>query len=204
LGQPLYRDEIERVQLEARNGLLLFDGVMKLVDESGSDLDLTPKTVENLHRLAIRGIYSCAGKFRKWPVTIKESLHKPPEEKYVEGLVKEMCDQANTNTEWPETKTAAYLLWRLNWIHPFGGGNGRTSRALSYLALCIRLGFKPPGKFTIPEQIVNARGRFQAALEDADAAFKASVTDVSKMESLLEEFLANQIAYLDEDPASKS
>jgi hypothetical protein len=114
LGQPLYRDEIERVQLEARNGLLLFDGVMKLVDESGSDLDLTPKTVENLHRLAIRGIYSCAGKFRKWPVTIKESLHKPPEEKYVEGLVKEMCDQANTNTEWPEDRSLSTMAAELD------------------------------------------------------------------------------------------
>ena len=34
------------------------------------------------------------------------------------------------------------------------GGNGRTSRALSYLVMCARLGYRIPGTHTIPEQIV--------------------------------------------------
>jgi hypothetical protein len=28
---------------------------------------------------------------------------------------------------------AAYLMWRLNWIHPFADGNGRTARMTSYV-----------------------------------------------------------------------
>ncbi|HET9282483.1 MAG TPA: Fic family protein [Candidatus Angelobacter sp.] len=47
---------------------------------------------------------------------------------------------------------AAYVIWRLNWIHPFADGNGRTSRALSYLVLCTRLGERLPGTVTIPDQ----------------------------------------------------
>jgi hypothetical protein len=30
------------------------------------------------------------------------------------------------------TELAAYGLWRLNWIHPFVEGNGRTARAVCY------------------------------------------------------------------------
>jgi Fic family protein len=32
---------------------------------------------------------------------------------------------------------AAYAQWRFNWIHPFAGGNGRASRALTYLIVCM-------------------------------------------------------------------
>ncbi|MBL8221394.1 MAG: Fic family protein, partial [Bryobacterales bacterium] len=31
------------------------------------------------------------------------------------------------------------VMWRLNWIHPFFGGNGRTARSASYLVLCASL-----------------------------------------------------------------
>ena len=97
-------------------------------------------------------------------------------------------------------KTAAYLLWRLNWIHPFGGGNGRVSRAVSYLALCARLDCRLPGTLTIPEQLVDHRSRYQTALEDADAAWKDGSLDVSRMEALLRELLERQLAYLDDIP----
>jgi choline-glycine betaine transporter len=30
---------------------------------------------------------------------------------------------------WTPTELAAYTLWRMNWIHPFTEGNGRTARA---------------------------------------------------------------------------
>jgi Fic family protein len=40
---------------------------------------------------------------------------------------------------------AAYLMWRLNWIHPFADGNGRTSRIISYVVLSIRAGAILPG-----------------------------------------------------------
>jgi len=72
------------------------------------------------------------------------------------------------------------------------GGNGRTPRAASYLVLCRRLGFLLRGTFTIPEQIVQNRFRYQDALEEADAAWANDILDVSQMESLLEDFRARQ------------
>jgi Fic family protein len=57
-------------------------------------------------------------------------------------------------------------------------GNGRTSRAVSYLVLCIRLGTLLPGKLTIPEQIERDRGPYYKALEAADDAWVNDVIDL--------------------------
>jgi Fic family protein len=84
-------------------------------------------------------------------------------------------------------------MWRLNWIHPFFGGNGRTSRAVSYLALCARLGFRLPGEETIPDQIVANRDPYYLALRAADNAWEERRLDVSQMEALMAELLARQL-----------
>src|ERR1700691_2453032 len=50
--------------------------------------------------------------------------------------------QRPVNEHWEESNAihlAAYILWKLNWIHPFADGNGRTARAVSYAVLCIKL-----------------------------------------------------------------
>lgn len=89
---------------------------------------------------------------------------------------------------------SAYLMWRVNWIHPFMGGNGRTSRAVSYLALCARLGYRLPGTLTIPEQIVANREPYYAALDAADASSDYDEhLNLSAMEDLLSAMLANQL-----------
>ncbi|WP_204276686.1 Fic family protein, partial [Klebsiella aerogenes] len=66
---------------------------------------------------------------------------------------------------------ASYVMWRLNWIHPFSDGNGRTSRITSYVVLSVKLGLVLPGTRTIPEQIVDKRSPYFLALEAADQAF---------------------------------
>jgi len=63
-------------------------------------------------------------------------------------------------------------MWRVNWIHPFSGGNGRTSRSSIVLLLCARAGTWLGGsEKTIPEQIVDNRQPYYAALDAADAAW---------------------------------
>ena len=74
------------------------------------------------------------------------------------------------------------------------GGNGRTSRAISYLVLCARLGYRLVGTNTIPEQIVANRQPYYAALDAADDAYAEGKIDVSAMESLLGQMLAVQLA----------
>ena len=190
----IYGTQARKIELEERNVFLQFAMIVRIMDERQDGWELTPGLVRMFHRLAVRGIYRCAGQYRKGGVAIRGSPHKPLGWAYVDGLVAEMCDKVNESDDWSPVKTAAYLLWRLSWIHPFSGGNGRTSRAVCHLVLCKRLGFLLPGKPTIAEQIDANWARYQAALEDADAASKDGVTDVSQMETLLEEFLQVQLS----------
>jgi len=67
---------------------------------------------------------------------------------------------------------AAYALWRLNWIHPFEDGNGRTSRALSYVVFSWATAVELPGRVTLPERIQRERNKYYRYLEAADEAWK--------------------------------
>ena len=110
-------------------------------------------------------------------------------------LVEELCDYINGH--WEDSSAihlAAYAMWRLNWIHPFADGNGRTSRILSFVVLSTRVGAVLPGTPTFPELIVDHRHLYENALDAADDAWKVGRIDVSKMESLLQSLLAKQLA----------
>ncbi len=88
---------------------------------------------------------------------------------------------------------SAYALWRINWIHPFVDGNGRTARIISYVILCTKFGFRLPGIKTIPEQIAAYKEPYYKALEFADKAFEAKKIDVSQVEKLIESSLTVQL-----------
>jgi Fic family protein len=94
-----------------------------------------------LNRFALEDVNRFAGTFRNSSVTISGSRHQPPNAAKVPELVEDFCDYINAN--W-ETKSAihlsAYALWRINWIHPFADGNGRTARIVSYVVLSAKLG----------------------------------------------------------------
>jgi Fic family protein len=192
-SHELFAGPEEKALLEARNGLLQFDEVLQLIDQS-IGFRLRPSTIQRLQRKAIQDIYTCAGNYRTGPVVIKGTEHQPPPAHEVAELAEEMCEYVNANWERSALYLSAYVMWRLNWIHPFSGGNGRTSRAVSYLVLCARLGYRIPGTATIPEQIVTNRQPYYEALDAADAAWARKVVDVSAMESLLERALAVQLS----------
>ncbi len=201
--QPLYRSEEEKLFLIERNGYRQSEFVAELAQRSRHDLKLTADLIQALHRLAIQDIYECAGQFRTWQISIIGSKHVPPDGGSVGGLVEILCDYVNSDD--PDckdpTSTAAFLLWKLNWIHPFGGGNGRTARAATYLLLCARLGFFLPGRPTLASYITENRCLYMDALVDADTAWKqSSVSDVSKMKWLLDGWLETQLSSVPAPP----
>ena len=106
-----------------------------------------------------------------------------------------MCDYVNDL--WDNSSPihlSSYVMWRVNWIHPFAGGNGRTARAVSYIVLCAKLGYRLPGTLTIPDQIVNNRFPYYDALDASDLAWQQNKLDVSAMEDLLSTLLACQLS----------
>ena len=191
----LYRTPEEKLATEVRNGAIQFLAVLHYAGEwKTGETRLTPEILLELQRLAINQIYSCAGKFRDDVVGISGVKHAPPNPKQVIGLVGDMCDYVNENWNRTAIHLSSYLMWRVNWIHPFFGGNGRTARAVAYLVLCARLGFTLPGTKTIPDLIVADREPYYQALRQADEAWAKGSLDVSMMESLMSALLAQQLA----------
>jgi Fic family protein len=155
---------------------------------------LRPSTLQELNRFAILGMRPAEGSFRTGPITISGSVHQPPPWTDVPRYVDDLCDYVNEN--WAAKSPihlSAYVMWRLNWIHPFPDGNGRTSRAGSYLVMCAKLGYLVPGHTTIPQRIAAQKRPYWHALEAADQADANGNIDVSAMEHILEEFLEAQL-----------
>jgi Fic family protein len=197
LEPELITDPQAKAVAEARNGFRQYDaaiGAIHTALDRGS-FKLRPSLILGLQREALAGISSYAGNYRPSGVAIEGSQHEPVGAHLVPELVEEICDYVNDY--WDESTPihlAAYLMWRLNWIHPFADGNGRTSRIISYVVLSIRAGAVLPGTPTIPDQIVDNRNPYFEALDAADSAFRDGKIDVSKMETLLAALLAKQLA----------
>lgn len=196
LDAELLSDPEAKAEAEARNGLRQYDYGIQAIHQAleRGAFKLRPSLVLALQREALTGISAYAGNFRPAGVEIVGSKHKPADAHLVPELVEELCDYVNEN--W-ESKTAihlaSYVMWRLNWVHPFADGNGRTSRILSYVVLSIRAQSIFPGTPTIPEQIVDNRNPYFDALDAADAAWNEGHIDLSKMEELLSGMLARQL-----------
>jgi Fic family protein len=94
---------------------------------------------------------------------------------------------------WTPTELAAYGLWRLNWIHPFVEGNGRTARAVCYYLLCVRSGSLLPGRKIVPERIREDRDGYETALVAADRAWDDGHLDFTTMEEYLAGLLQAQL-----------
>jgi Fic family protein len=191
-------DEEEIARREAENGFRQIERgieVIKYYLEPNRPFALRPGLILDLQRIAVDGLVTNPGEWRKTKVSISKSAHQPPGPHLVEGLVTEMCEYVNENRY---TRTAfylsAYVMWRHNWIHPFEDGNGRTSRVLSYIVLSLCVGYVLPGTPTIPEQIQENRSGYFKALESADEAWKSGQSvDVTSMEELLTNMLAKQL-----------
>jgi Fic family protein len=194
----ILKDPEERARREALNGLRQFDAVIKMVetylDPERQPFKFRPSHLLHLHREALAGISSYAGNWRPSEITIGGSRHKPPSAFEVPSRIEELCDYVND--KWDEKSPihlAAYVMWKLNWIHPFTDGNGRTSRAASYMILCLKMGYVLPGKKTIPDQISEDKTPYYKALEAADTAWDEGRIELSAMKTLLDSMLAKQL-----------
>ena len=185
----------EKAELEGANGLDQIQYISELVRDGISEI--RESHVRELHRLAVNGIYPCGGTFRAVPVSITNSPHIPPPYPLVRSLVADALDWINDNRQKrPALERAAYALWRFNWIHPFAGGNGRTSRALAYLIICADEEAMLPGKPNMPTRIHARRPDYVRALRAADASEATGDADFSVMVEFLEDILMQQMAEL--------
>jgi len=149
-----------------------------------------------LNHVAVANISQFGGRFREEPIYVGN--HVPPHFREVPDLMDRFISFLQEN--WfllSPTQLAGYGLWRLNWVHPFVEGNGRTARATCYYLLCVRSGALLPGRKIVPERIRETRQEYVAALQSADQAWNAGQLDISAMEGYLARLLEAQLR--DED-----
>ena len=207
LEPELISDPQEKAETEAANGLRQYDYAVQSVQQAldrPPPFRLRPSLILGFHREALRGISAYAGLFRPANVQILGSTHEPVGAHLVPELVEELCDYVNEHwvTE-SALHLAAYVMWRLNWIHPFADGNGRTSRVLSFFVLSTKVGGVLPGTPTLPELVIEHRADYENALDQADAAWKENRLNVTAMENLISSLLAKQLAHVHELAGSR-
>jgi Fic family protein len=145
-----------------------------------------------LNHVAVANISQFGGRFRREPIYVGN--HRPPHFKEVDEWMDRFISTIQENWYiWTPTESAAYALWRLNWIHPFIEGNGRTARAACYFLLCVRSGALLRGRKIVPERIRENRDEYEVALEAADQAWDEGHLDFTRMEAYLADLLQAQL-----------
>ena len=107
--------------------------------------EITEYFIRELHQMAVTGLQregdEHPGRYRPASVRIGGAEHLPPEATRIPDYMRELADFIN-RADAPKYDLLKMALahHRFLWIHPFGNGNGRTVRLLSY-AMLIKYGF---------------------------------------------------------------
>ena len=150
-------------------------------------------TLWSLNAAAIANIAQFGGRFREQPIYVGN--HIPPHFKEVPTLVDQFISVIHEiwEIETHPTVLPAYALWRLNWIHPFIEGNGRTARAACYLLICLRQRALLPGRKIVPERVRENRQPYYEALQAADRHWADGHFNVEDLARYLERLLVAQL-----------
>lgn len=150
-------------------------------------------TLWSLNAAAVANIAQFGGRYREEPIYVAN--HLPIHFKDVGNEMDRFFSLIHENWDVLDHPTLlpAYALWRLNWIHPFVEGNGRTARAACYYLICMRQGRLLPGKKIVPERIRENREPYYDALIEADRHWNDGDFDVSQMADYLAELLRGQL-----------
>jgi Fic family protein len=131
--------------------------------------------LRELHAIAVRDLQregdKTPGAYRTGMVQIAQSEHQPPEAVLVPQYMDELLAFINRNdaSKYDLIKIAL-AHHRFAWVHPFGNGNGRVVRLLTYAQL-IKYGFnvQDGGRVLNPTAVFcNDRNHYYAMLAKAD------------------------------------
>jgi Fic family protein len=151
------------------------EAAMDFIEESISEgTEFTHHFIKQLHQLVVGELADegdrTPGAYRTWNVEISKSAHTPPDHIQVQSYMDEFIEFINQDgaDKYDLLKTAI-AHHGFTWIHPFGNGNGRVVRLLTY-ALMIKYGFNvKDGKIINPTAVFcNDRDKYYEHLSEAD------------------------------------
>lgn len=136
--------------------------------------DLHAKAVSNLKREGDR----TPGAYRTGPVRIAQAAHLPPDAVLVAPYMEELTNFINADhPQKYDLMKVALAHHRFAWIHPFGNGNGRVVRLLTY-AMLIKYGFRvdAAGRLLNPAAVFCAdRAKYYSMLAGADSGDRSEL-----------------------------
>ncbi len=157
-GNTLSQEEIARIQegwklppskeyleVEVKNILNAFNTLLNEIVNDGKVRIITPELIMDFHRMISKDlgehIDAIPGRFRNDNRIV--GPYRAPEYKYVPELVKKLCEWLPIEfhfNDGPQPFSTAIIQAiathvYIEWIHPFGDGNGRTGRLLEFYIL---------------------------------------------------------------------
>jgi len=161
---------------------------MEFIDENIDDHPINHSFIRELHKIVVKDLPlppegegdKTPGRYRNYSVKIKKSSHQPPElESQVQSYMDELINfiQKDDSPKYDLIKTAL-VHHRFMWIHPFGNGNGRTGRLVTY-AMLVKQGFNiKSGKLINPTAIFCLdRDLYNEKLSIADSGREIGLTE---------------------------
>ena len=176
---PIYRS-LEYQNSDRQLGFL--QSMVTVALETNRPL-LSQTLIKALNFHAIACLHAYAGEYR--PCEVIVGNHSPPEFYRVPALMDDFVNLVNRHWESEDPfYLAAYVLWRLNYIHPFINGNGRTARACCYFVICVKAGGWIEGPAILPKLLRQNRDEYVEALRAADRNLNQGATHKELLEPL--------------------
>ncbi len=166
------------------------ENAMSFIEENVKDYPINRAFICEMQKMVVDGLLPppngegdyTAGEYRKINLKINKSNHQPPDWIRIEDYMKELFDfiQKDDSTKYNLLK-AAIAHHRFVWIHPFGNGNGRVVRLLTY-AMLVKTGFNTNvGRIVNPTAVFcSNRNDYYNHLSEADTGTDAGILSWSE------------------------
>lgn len=192
---PVY----QKTQFE--NSLRQLNFLLSIIESSLSLSQnfLSQTVIKALNYHAIACLHFFAGEYRQ--CNVKVGNIECPEHFRLPTLMDHFVN--SVNRYWNEhdiVTLSAYVLWKLNCIHPFINGNGRTARACCYFVLCLKLGVIPNTQELLPNLLTKNRDKYLKALRLVDNLMvqdpqKPLKEKIQPLSSLITELMMEQLSH---------
>jgi len=134
----------EYLEIEVKNILGAFNLLLREIVSGGKIQIITPELIKNFHRMIGKNLGehldAVPGRFREDNRVI--GTYRAPDYKYVPELIEKLCSwlrqefHYNDGQNFPTSVIEAIITHvYIEWIHPFGDGNGRTGRLFEFYIL---------------------------------------------------------------------
>jgi Fic family protein len=139
------------------------NGIQFLYDFIKKRKELDENIILEIHKIIVKNINDGdAGHYRNANVMIVGAVHLPPSSIKIPKLMAEFMEWYYKNkTKMPIVELAAWVHYKIVYIHPFIDGNGRTARLLMNLIL-LQNGYPPAVILNID------RKKYYRVLKEAD------------------------------------